>query len=116
MIRHRQGAQKHAASFVLRDLAGEGLGRWPGAAELEAVKARNPDVHVMFYPKRGVDLRREMKWLGSYRYGVLNVGGATLEELFARFHLLCGQISFHPTSHRVPDVERLVAQSALGEG
>jgi hypothetical protein len=33
VIRHRQGRDRHAASFVLRDLAGEGLARWPSAAE-----------------------------------------------------------------------------------
>ncbi len=62
----------------------------------------------MIYRKRGADLAREMKWLGSYRYGVFNLGGATLEEMFGRFHRICRDIDFHPASHRVPDLELLL--------
>lgn len=43
----------------------------------------------MFYPKRGADLAREMKWLGSYRYGVFNPGANSPREMFARFQRLC---------------------------
>jgi ATP-grasp domain-containing protein len=113
-LRHREGRQKHAASFVLRDLAGEGLSRWPSARAIAALQARHPDVHLMVYRKRGADLAREMKWLGSYRYGVFNLGGATLEEMFSRFHRICSDITFHPASHRVPDVDLLLADT-LGD-
>ncbi len=109
VVLHRRGRQKHAASFVLRDLAGEGLARWPSATEMAALQARHPDAHVMIYRKRGADLAREMKWLGSYRYGVFNLGGETLEEMFASFHRLCAHITFHPRSHRLRDVEMLLA-------
>src|SRR5689334_7964891 len=64
-IAHRQGDARHAASFVWRDLSGEGLSRWPLRAEVRALAARHPDAHLMVYPKRGADLAREMKWLGS---------------------------------------------------
>ena len=111
-IRRRCGAQAHAASFVLRDLAGEGLGRWPSAASIRELQRRNPDAHVMIYRKRGADLKREVKWLGSYRYGTFNVGAATLEELFVRFHRICAQIDFHPRSHDVPAIELLLQQAA----
>ncbi|HUP97471.1 MAG TPA: ATP-grasp domain-containing protein, partial [Usitatibacter sp.] len=53
VIRRRAGASGHAASFVLRDLTGEGLSRWPSAAELRGLAERHPDAHVMLYPKRG---------------------------------------------------------------
>ena len=109
VIRRRAGRENHAASFVLRDLAGEGLGRWPSPAEIDKLQARHPDIHLMVYPKRGADLAREMKWLGSYRYGVFNLGGATLEEMFGRFHRLCREITFHPPSHQLPDLELLLA-------
>jgi ATP-grasp domain-containing protein len=102
VIRRREGAQRHAASFVLRDLSGEGLARWPGAREIIGLRGRYPDVHAMFYLKRGADLAREMKWLGSYRYGVFNLGGATSEEMFARFLRICDDISFHPASRGGP--------------
>jgi len=111
-IRARDGKQRHAASFVLRDLLGEGLARWPSAREVRALQGRNPDAHVMIYRKRGVDRAREVKWLGSYRYGIVNIGAVTLEELFARFHRLCAQIDFHPRGHELPDVELLLAQAS----
>ena len=63
----------------------------------------------MLYPKRGADLAREMKWLGSYRYGVFNLGAASLEGLFSRFQRLYSEIDFHPASHRAPDVAHAAA-------
>lgn len=109
VVLRRQGRQRHAASFVLRDLTGEGLSHWPSTAEIDALQARHPDARVMIYRKRGADLAREMKWLGSYRYGVFNLGGTTLEDMFGQFHRLCAHIAFHPHGHRVPDVEMLLA-------
>src|SRR5688572_12658697 len=93
------GRDRHAASFVLRDLDGVGLSRWPSAREIERLQAANPDVHAMVYRKRGADLAREMKWLGSYRYAVFNLGAPTVEALHARFRALCAQIDFHPRGH-----------------
>ena len=92
----RAGRENHAASFVLRDLAGRGLSRWPRGRELAAFQARHPDVHAMFYPKRGADLARELKWLGSYRYAVFNFGAATAPALLERFRRLCAEVTFHP--------------------
>ena len=114
-LRHRAGRSRHAASFVLRDLAGEGLSRWPSPAEIRRIQERNPDVRVMLYPKRGADLAREMKWLGSYRYGVFNLGAPTLEALFARFRRLCAEITFHPRSHREPEVALLPGEAPAGD-
>ncbi len=95
-VRRGAGRHAHAASFVLRDLAGAGLARWPDAREVRELQAAHPDAHLMIYRKRGADLAREMKWLGSYRYGVYNAGAASREELQARFAQLCRQITFHP--------------------
>jgi biotin carboxylase len=102
VVRHREGRDRVAASFVLRDLSGEGLARWPRASETGELRERNPDAHVMVYAKRGVDLAREMKWLGSYRYAVVNIGAPTAEALFARFRRIAEQITFHPSGHVMP--------------
>lgn len=108
---HRAGRDRHAASFVLRDLSGAGLSRWPGAGEVRALRARHPDVHAMFYPKRGADLARELKWLGSYRYAVMNLGAPSVEALFARFHGLAEEITFHPAGHRLAGPEPAFGRS-----
>jgi len=105
-LRRGEGRERHAASFVLRDLAGEGLGRWPSMRDIEALAARHPEGHVMVYRKRGADLAREMKWLGSYRYCVFNTGGTTLDEMFASFERLVRDIDFHPASRREGARER----------
>jgi hypothetical protein len=115
VVRRREGRQKVAASFVLRDLVGEGLSRWPSSAEIERLRAANPDVHAMVYRKRGADLAREMKWLGSYRYGVFNLGGETREEMFGRFRRLCAEIDFHPRGHRAAELD-VAAADSIGEG
>ena len=107
-ILHRAGEQGVAASFVLRDLEGEGLGRWPSSAEVGALRARHPEAHVMIYRKRGGDLAREMKWLGSYRYGVFNLGGRDEAEMFAAFAHICADIDFHPSASRRMLDEELV--------
>ena len=99
-----------AVRFVLRDLAGEGLSRWPTRTELARLAADNGDVHVMVYPKRGADLAREMKWLGSYRYGVFNMGAESSEALFARFHRISRQITFHPRGQQ-PLLELQLAEA-----
>ena len=102
VVRRGEGRQRHAASFVLRDLRGEGLRRWPSSREIEGLAARHPEGHLMVYRKRGADLAREMKWLGSYRYCVFNTGGATLDEMFATFDSLVRDIDFHPTAACLP--------------
>jgi hypothetical protein len=108
LLKRGQGRERHAASFVLRDLTGEGLGRWPSAREVESLAARHPEGHVMVYRKRGADLAREMKWLGSYRYCVFNTGGATQDEMFASFERLVRDIDFHPAS-RCPGARKLAS-------
>jgi hypothetical protein len=114
-IRYRRGRERHAASFVLRDLSGQGLARWPGRRELEGLRQRHPGVHAMFYPKRGADLAREMKWLGSYRYGVFNLGADSPREMFARFQRLCDDIGFHPRGQRSPDVSLVQPEPGAGD-
>jgi len=101
-IRHREGRDACAASFVMRDLAGDGLGRWPARGEIGRLRARHPEASIMVYPKRGADLRREMKWLGSYRYGVVNLGAGSQGELFAAYARIYRDIAFHPRDHEVP--------------
>jgi hypothetical protein len=103
VVRRREGRDRCAASFVLRDLAGEGLSRWPRAREIRALQERNPGVHLMIYAKRGADLAREMKWLGSYRYAVFNFGAPTAEALFARWRRIVEQITFRPLGHALPE-------------
>jgi hypothetical protein len=113
-LRHRAGPSRVAASFVLRDFTGNGLRRQPTSAEIDALRRAHPAARIMFYPKRGGDLRREMKWLRSYRYGVCNIGGTSFEDMFAQYRRLCSAIDFHPDDHKVPELDSLLSQVGLG--
>jgi len=114
VLRRGGGRDRVAASFVLRDLDGRGLSRFPSRREIARLQALHPDAHLMIYPKRGADLAREMKWLGSYRYAVFNAGAATPEALHARFEELCRQIDFHPRGS-APAAAALAREGATAE-
>ena len=111
-IRHREGRDACAASFVLRDLAGKGLGRWPARGEIGRLRACHPEARIMVYPKRGADLRREMKWLGSYRYGVVNLGAGSQGELFAAYAAIHHEIAFHPRDNEIACAGEVFGEAA----
>ena len=78
----------HAASFALRKFDGKPLAAHPSPEQLARARAEFPEAHLMLYLKRGTSLAREMKWLGSYRYAVVNMGARTQADLYARFRAL----------------------------
>ena len=84
-VTQREGAFGAAASFVFRRFDGRVVARVPRPVQIESVQQRYPDARLMLYLKRGAGLAREMKWLGSYRYAVLNLGGESAEDLHQRY-------------------------------
>jgi ATP-grasp domain len=107
LIRKRAGSLPHAASFVLRDFTHEGMRYVPDEREIDGLRKRFPEASLHVFRKTGGSLRRELKWLGSYRYCIINLGGHTLEDLFARFIRVRDAIAFHPRGYR----ERLARES-----
>jgi hypothetical protein len=100
LIRERAGESAHAASFVLRDFSNRGLAYVPSEREIDELRRAHPESHLHVYIKTGNGLTRELKWLGSYRYCVMNIAGATLEDMFAKFVRTRDAIGFHPASYR----------------
>ncbi|HEX5093167.1 MAG TPA: hypothetical protein VFV84_10815, partial [Burkholderiales bacterium] len=84
----RPPAYGHAASFALRKFDGKPLSAHPTASQIARVRDEYPEAHLMLYLKRGTSLAREMKWMGSYRYAVVNMAARTPQELHARFRAL----------------------------
>jgi hypothetical protein len=78
----------HAASFALRKFDGKPLSAHPTASQIARVRNEYPEAHLMLYLKRGSSLAREMKWMGSYRYAVVNMAARSQHELYARFRAL----------------------------
>jgi hypothetical protein len=79
------GEFKAAASFVFRRFDGRAVSSVPADAQVEAMHRRYPDARLIFYLKKGAGLAREMKWLGSHRYAVLNLGGYDATDLHRRY-------------------------------
>ncbi len=92
------GRFARATSFVFRKFDGRALEREPSRAQVARLAAEQPDAKLMLYLKRGAALAREMKWLGSYRYAVLNLGGTSDADLVDRYHAACRELAFEPVS------------------
>ena len=101
-----KGNYAAAASFVLREFDGA-MKFSPTRSSIRWLRTRYPDAHLQTFIKRGQSRWREMKWLGSYRYATINLGGRDREELFRRYEDICANVPFE----RAP---RAVAWSAVG--
>ena len=83
-----------AASFIFRRFDGRPVTRVPSRDQIRSLREIYPDARLMLYLKKGASLAREMKWLGSYRYAVLNLGGDSAHDLHDRFHRIRRQLAF----------------------
>ena len=49
----------------------------------------HPQARLELYPKRGASLQRELKWLGSHRWAILNMPGRDEADLKSRYEEIC---------------------------
>ena len=96
-----------AASFVFREFDGA-IKIAPDRAQIAWLGATYPDALLNTYIKEGNSRWREVKWLGSYRYAVLNLGGRDRQDMFERFDHVCKHIRFE--QRRAIDVGGYVAE------
>ncbi len=87
------GEFKAAASFVFRSFDGRAVGKLPSAQKIADMHRRYPDARLIFYLKRGAGLAREMKWLGSHRYAILNLGGRDAADLHQRYESIRSELA-----------------------
>jgi hypothetical protein len=73
-----------AASFVYREFRLGAPVVLPSAAQREALTLLFPDALFMPFPKSAGSVARDHKWLGSYRYGIVHLGGQDAADLRAR--------------------------------
>jgi len=85
---HGTGEFRAAASFVFRRFDGRAVSSIPTQAQVADMHRRYPDARLIFYLKKGAGLAREMKWLGSHRYAVLNLGGRDATDLHQRYEAI----------------------------
>jgi hypothetical protein len=80
------GQYRFASSFVLRTFQGRRLTAVPAPADVEAFARQYDDSRLRIYGRKGKSLASEMRAMGSYRYGIVNVGAGSLLDLFAIYN------------------------------
>ena len=78
-----------AASFVWRSFDGTSCPRIPDRKDLDWLAREYPRARLEIYPKKGGSLQRDMKWLGSHRWAVLNMPGQDEADLRSRYESIC---------------------------
>ena len=78
-----------AASFVWRSFDGTSCPRIPTKADLGWLASEYPQARLELYPKKGASLQRDLKWLGSHRWAVLNLPGRDEADLRQRYETIC---------------------------
>ncbi len=73
-----------AASQVFRSFDPAATVPMPSRAQQAAVMQRFPDALLFCYPKTGHAVARDFKWLGSYRHGIVHLGGRNEADLRER--------------------------------
>ena len=71
-----------AASFVYRTFDPVSPPPMPGPGQQQAFARRFADGLLFTFPKTAGSIARDFKWLGSYRYGIVHMGGRDAIELF----------------------------------
>ena len=70
-----------ASSLVYRTFSPEQGCPMPGAAQVKQFAADFPDGMLLPFPKDKGSTARDFKWLGSYRYGIVHLGGRDAADL-----------------------------------
>lgn len=94
----RQGAFKVAASCVLRTFEDKRVLSVPSQAQVEHLLKRFPDARVEINASQGKLLSDVMQDGKSFRYGLINIGADSHEELDAKFELCKSLLDFQFTT------------------
>lgn len=89
-----QGDFQHTASFVLRTFEGKELSSVPRDEDIESFNERYCESNIKVYGKKGTRLSSEMRAIGSYRYGIVNVGAHSLLDLFSIYEDVLDSLPF----------------------
>nr|MBP7493368.1 ATP-grasp domain-containing protein [Rhodoferax sp.] len=73
-----------AASLVYRAFDPLARVTLPTPAQSQAMVSEFPDALLFPYPKSAGSIARDYKWLGSYRFGIIHLGGRDAADLRQR--------------------------------
>jgi hypothetical protein len=90
-----------AASFVFRVFDPQHPVVMPQPAQCATFAQQFPDGLLMPFPKSVGAIARDFKWLDSYRYGIIHLGGRDSHDLSARLAQACTVVGWpaHAMSH-----------------
>lgn len=91
------GEFPHATSFVLRVFEDMKLDRVPTQDEIDTLQGKMPDIRVEVLGKEGSRLSEQSQDTSSFRYGIINIGGTSKEDLEARRDKALSALSFQLT-------------------
>lgn len=83
-----------ATSFVYRRFDGREQENFPNTAQIQALHALDVRARLMTFQKTGNALKREMRWVGSYRYACLNLAAGSETALMEKYRLASAILGF----------------------
>jgi hypothetical protein len=92
------GHAKFATSFVYRRFDGKAQEHFPNPTQIDELQAFDPRAQLITFKKTGGELKRESKWLQSYRYACLNMSAGSEEDLMEKYRKASAILGFptHP--------------------
>ena len=90
-----------AASFVSRVFGAHDAAPMPDRERQRGFARTYPDGLLLRFPKPRGSMERDFKWLGSYRYGIVHLGGADRADLRARCEAASALLGW-PAPYREP--------------
>ena len=87
------GEHAAAASFVFRTFEPRRLKTYPNARRLRRLRRSYNDARLMIYRKSSAQMHREMRWLGSCRHAICNLGAEDQSQLFDRYRRVRNELA-----------------------
>lgn len=90
----REGSFGSSASFVFREF-GDAVKQPPPEHQQTWLTNTYSDARLFLDIKHSTSRARETKWLGTYRYALVHMGGSDHDDLMARFVNVCEHLDFN---------------------
>jgi hypothetical protein len=83
-----------ATSFVWRSFDGTSCPHIPTQDDWNWLKQTYPDARLEVYAKQGGSLKRDMKWLQSHRWAILNIAGKSLADTKLKYEDISNRLGW----------------------
>jgi hypothetical protein len=83
-----------ATSFVWRSFDGTSCPKIPTKADWVWLQEHFPEARLEVYAKEGGSLERDMKWLSSHRWAILNISGLDLADTRRKYETIAARLGW----------------------